>query len=87
MNYQDLTIAQKTIFKDTFVKFLVRDMDFTLEEAKFELNFLLINGMQVLEGYYILYTPRLGSTKILNRVKKREVYQTMLNAINHASFE
>lgn len=67
-----------------FINFMMRE-GWTHEEAKFELNFLLINCVPVTENYYLL-TLRKGATRILSRGKRVFVYLAFRNACNHATF-
>ncbi len=87
MKYQDLTSIQKHTTKMTFIKFLQRDNGFSEAEAEMEFNFLVVNGQEVIPQYYVFSTRRAGSTKLLSRLERYNVFTVFQNAINHSTFE
>lgn len=86
MKFQNLTPAQRSIAKTTFVSMLQRDMGFSVDQAEQEFKFLVVNRAQVLREYYTVQLRRVGATKTLNRAQRGAVYDTLENALNHATF-
>jgi hypothetical protein len=80
-----MTNVQKSIRNNIFTNFLVRDLGFTHNQAKHELDFVTINGVDRLESSY-LTTSRIGATKTLTRSIRKQVYASFQNATNHAIF-
>ena len=71
--------------KAIVVKFLQRDMDFTEAEARAELEVLFVNNRPVVRDCY-LTVRRVGLKVIGGRTARASVYETFLNAQNHATF-
>ena len=86
MKFQNLTPPQRNLAKSTFVSMLQRDMGFTHEQAEQEFKFLVVNRAQMLREYYTVQLRRVGATKTLNRAQRGVVYDTLENAMNHATF-
>jgi len=70
-----------------FRKFLVRDHGFTQDEANMECEFIRNNGIVVTEYHYTYSVRRIGTTKVLTRKDRASIYQSLQNAVNHATFE
>lgn len=86
MKFQNLTPAQRNVAKATFIGMLQRGMGFTNEQAEQEFKFLVVNRAQMLREYYTEQLFRVGATKTLNSIQRGAVYDTLGNAMNHATF-
>lgn len=83
MAFTTINSAAKVIFKN----FLVRQGDWTYEQAAKELELLLATPyISVCRDQYIFRVSRVGCTKNLSRKDRMSVWMTWENAINHSNF-
>jgi hypothetical protein len=71
--------------KEIIVNFLQRDAGMSESDARKELEVLFINGKPVTRDYY-LTVRRVGLVGIGSRKKRADIYESFLNAKNHADF-
>ena len=72
--------------KEIMVNFLQRDFGFSESEARQELEFLFSNSLPVTRDYYRTVS-RVGATVALNRKLRDDIWESLENAKNHASFD
>lgn len=71
--------------KEIIVNFLQRDFGFTEFDARQELEVLFVNDIPCTRDYY-LTVRRFGLVAKCSRAVRISIYESFLNAQNHASF-
>ena len=71
--------------KEIMVNWLQRDFSMSESDARQELEVLYINGLPVLEGFYMT-SRRTGLVALKDGRKTRKaIYDSFVNSLNHSS--